>query len=76
MPKPPCLAGVSKVRLVDFDNIILSSLKRPATATLTDVGKPEVKCIERTLKQIARWVEVDARIELWRKVDVSRRLEY
>ncbi|KAJ6565314.1 hypothetical protein DFH09DRAFT_1081962 [Mycena vulgaris] len=61
--------GVSKIRLVDFDNVILSSLKRHATAKLTDVGKPKVKCIECTLKQIARWVEIDARIELWHKGD-------
>ncbi|KAG6852969.1 hypothetical protein C0991_007780 [Blastosporella zonata] len=38
-----------------------------ATAGLTDVGTPKVKCIERTLKQISRWVEVDARIDIWRK---------
>ncbi|KAG6805577.1 hypothetical protein H0H92_014858, partial [Tricholoma furcatifolium] len=58
-------SGVSKIRLVDFDYVTLSSLNRHATAVLTDVGTPKVKCIERTLKQISRWVEVDARIEIW-----------
>lgn len=26
-----------------------------------------MKCIERILKQISRWVEVDSRVEIWRK---------
>ena len=60
-------SGVKKLRLVDFDQVTLSSLNRHATAALADVGTPKVKCVERTLKQISRVVEVDARIELWRK---------
>ncbi|KAJ7690247.1 ubiquitin-protein ligase molybdopterin-converting factor [Mycena rosella] len=68
-------SGVSKIRLVDFDNVTLSSLNRHATAALADVGTPKVKCIERTLKQIARWVHVDCRIELWRKEDGAPLLE-
>lgn len=58
--------GVSNIRLVDFDYVTLSSLNRHATAVLSDVGTPKVKCIERTLKQISRWVAVDARIDIWR----------
>ncbi len=61
------LRGVSKIRLVDFDYVSLSSLNRHATATLADVGTPKVKCIEKTLRQIAKWVEVDSRIDIWRK---------
>ena len=53
--------------MVDFDYVTLSSLNRHATAVLSDVGTPKVKCIERTLKQIARWVEVDSRVDIWRK---------
>ncbi|RDB17094.1 tRNA threonylcarbamoyladenosine dehydratase [Hypsizygus marmoreus] len=68
-------SGVSKIRLVDFDYVTLSSLNRHATAGLTDVGTPKVKCIERTLKQIARWVEVDSRIEIWRKEEGGDLLE-
>lgn len=58
--------GVSKIRLVDFDYVTLSSLNRHATAVLSDVGTPKVKCIERTLKQISRWVQVDSRVDIWR----------
>lgn len=59
--------GVSRIRLVDFDYVTLSSLNRHATAGFTDVGTPKVKSIERTLKEISQWVEVDSRIDIWRK---------
>ncbi|KAH7915892.1 hypothetical protein BJ138DRAFT_1053749 [Hygrophoropsis aurantiaca] len=68
-------SGVSKIRLVDFDYVTLSSLNRHATAVLSDVGTPKVRCIERTLKQISRWVDVDSRVEIWRKEEGGRLLE-
>ena len=55
--------GVSKIRLVDFDYVTLSSLNRHACAGSNDVGTPKVACIERNLKNISRWVDVDARVE-------------
>jgi hypothetical protein len=67
--------GVSKIRLVDFDYVTLSSLNRHATAGLADVGTPKVKCIERTLKQISRWVDIDARLDIWRKEEGGNLLE-
>jgi tRNA A37 threonylcarbamoyladenosine dehydratase len=39
------------------------------------VGTPKVKCIEKSLKQIAKWVEVDSRIEIWRKEEGGDLLE-
>ena len=75
LSSPIILRGLSKIRLVDFDYVTLSSLNRHATAVLTDVGTPKVICIEKTLKQIAKWVQVDSRTELWRKDDGGRLLE-
>lgn len=66
---------MSKIRLVDFDYVTLSSLNRHATAGLGDVGKPKVKCIAETLKKISRWVEVDCRIDIWRKDEGGALLE-
>ena len=60
---------------MDFDYVTLSSLNRHATATLSDVGTPKVKCIERTLKQFARWIDVDARVDIWRKEEGGLLLE-
>ncbi|PPQ90840.1 hypothetical protein CVT25_007375 [Psilocybe cyanescens] len=68
-------SGISNIRLVDFDYVTLSSLNRHATATLVDVGTPKVNCIEKSLKQIAKWVNVDSRIEIWRKEEGGRLLE-
>ncbi|KAJ7792504.1 hypothetical protein B0H14DRAFT_3499168 [Mycena olivaceomarginata] len=59
-PSPSALPGLSKIRLVDLVYVTLSSLNRHATAAL-----PDVQCVARALKQIARWVEVDAKAEVW-----------
>ncbi|KAF7557654.1 hypothetical protein G7046_g6003 [Stylonectria norvegica] len=52
-------SGVSKLRLIDFDQVTLSSLNRHAVATLADVGTPKVQCLERRLMAIAPWVKFD-----------------
>ncbi|KND87815.1 tRNA threonylcarbamoyladenosine dehydratase 2 [Tolypocladium ophioglossoides CBS 100239] len=52
-------SGVSKVRLIDFDQVTLSSLNRHAVATLADVGIPKVQCLHRRLIAIAPWVKFD-----------------
>lgn len=56
-------SGVSKLRLVDFDQVTLSSLNRHAVATLADVGLPKVQCLQRRLRAIAPWVKFDLRLE-------------
>ena len=62
-----CLGrGLEKIRLVDFDQVTLSSLNRHATALQADVGTPKVDCIARTLNQISRNVRVDSRQDMWR----------
>ncbi|KAI8680009.1 hypothetical protein NCS57_00280600 [Fusarium keratoplasticum] len=52
-------SGVSKIRLIDFDQVTLSSLNRHAVATLADVGIPKVQCLQRRLIAIAPWVKFD-----------------
>jgi len=58
-------SGVSKIRLIDFDQVTLSSLNRHAVATLADVGTPKVHCIRRRLEQITPWTHFDCRNELF-----------
>ena len=60
-------SGVSKIRLIDFDQVTLSSLNRHAVATLADVGTPKVHCIRRRMEQITPWVMFDCRNELFGK---------
>ncbi|KAI1760303.1 ubiquitin-protein ligase molybdopterin-converting factor [Hypoxylon sp. FL1150] len=56
-------SGVSKIRLIDFDQVTLSSLNRHAVATLADVGSPKVQCLQKRLLAITPWVRFDLRQE-------------
>lgn len=57
-------SGVQRIRIIDFDQVTLSSLNRHAVATLEDVGTPKVRCIKTHFKQIAPFVEVEDCIDL------------
>lgn len=57
-------SGVSRIRIIDFDQVTLSSLNRHALATLADVGTPKVHCVRKRLEQITPWVRIDCRNEL------------
>ncbi|KAH6854870.1 hypothetical protein B0I37DRAFT_41703 [Chaetomium sp. MPI-CAGE-AT-0009] len=61
-------SGVQRLRLVDFDQVTLSSLNRHAVATLADVGLPKVQCLQRRLVAVAPWVRFDLRLQ---KFDAS-----
>lgn len=58
-------SGVSRIRIIDFDQVTLSSLNRHALATLADVGSPKVHTVRRRLEQICPWARIDTRNELF-----------
>lgn len=58
-------SGVGRIRVIDFDQVTLSSLNRHALATLADVGTPKVQCVRKRLEQICPWVRIDAKNELF-----------
>lgn len=58
-------SGVSKIRLIDFDQVTLSSLNRHAVAMLADVGTPKVQCLRKRLEQVTPWVQFDCRNQLF-----------
>ncbi|KAI0437507.1 ubiquitin-protein ligase molybdopterin-converting factor [Xylaria telfairii] len=68
-------SGVSRIRLVDFDQVTLSSLNRHAVATLADVGIPKVQCLQRRLLAITPWVQFDLRQEKFWDESAERLLE-
>ncbi|KAI9729832.1 MAG: hypothetical protein M1834_006580 [Cirrosporium novae-zelandiae] len=68
-------SGVSKIRLIDFDQVTLSSLNRHALATLADVGTPKVHCIRKHMEQIVPWVHFDCRNELFSEDVAATQLE-
>ncbi|KAK6594644.1 putative ThiF domain protein [Botrytis cinerea] len=45
-------SGVSHIRLIDFDQVTLSSLNRHAVATLADVGTPKVGCLKTVYNKL------------------------
>ena len=59
-------SGVSKIRLIDFDQVTLSSLNRHAVATLADVGTPKVECVKKRLQAVVPWVQWECSNEVWR----------
>ncbi|WFC99820.1 hypothetical protein MYAM1_002566 [Malassezia yamatoensis] len=67
-------SGVEHVRLIDFDQVSLSSLNRHACATLADVGRPKVVCCKQYFKKFAPWANIEACVDLFREQDADRLL--
>ena len=59
------LSGIGKLRLVDFDQVTLSSLNRHALATRSDVGIPKATCLKNRFAEICPECEVDAMVSLF-----------
>lgn len=58
--------GATYLRLIDFDQVTLSSLNRHACATLSDVGIPKVTCVQRYCSSLGLpAASVDARVEMY-----------
>ena len=60
-------SGVSHIRLIDFDQVTLSSLNRHAVGTLADVGTPKVQCVRKRLEAAVPWVEWECFNEVWKE---------
>ncbi|CAK7263983.1 hypothetical protein SEPCBS119000_000768 [Sporothrix epigloea] len=67
-------SGVARIRLVDFDQVSLSSLNRHAVATLADVGRPKVRVLARRLLAVTPWVRFDLRGEKFEASAAARLL--
>ena len=58
-------SGIGKLRLVDFDQVTLSSLNRHALATRSDVGIPKATCLKNRFAEICPECEVAAMVSLF-----------
>lgn len=67
-------SGVSKIRLIDFDQVTLSSLNRHAVATLADVGTPKVECVAKRIQAVVPWVQLECFNEVWTSEEAERLL--
>ncbi|KAJ0406847.1 hypothetical protein P43SY_008869 [Pythium insidiosum] len=52
-------SGVGRMRLIDFDNVTLSSLNRHAVATRADVGTPKVTALKKHLLETVPHCEIE-----------------
>ncbi|KAF1917240.1 hypothetical protein BDU57DRAFT_158527 [Ampelomyces quisqualis] len=67
-------SGCARLRLIDFDQVTLSSLNRHAVATLADVGTPKVHCLRKRLEQITPWTHFECRNELFGEQSAAAQL--
>ncbi|ODQ77687.1 hypothetical protein BABINDRAFT_163397 [Babjeviella inositovora NRRL Y-12698] len=65
-------AGVLALRIIDFDQVSLSSLNRHSVATLADVGVSKVEILKAHSLQVAPWCEIDAVNSLWTLPDAEK----
>ena len=61
-------SGVGRLRLIDFDQVTLSSLNRHAVATRADVGTPKALALARHFRDISPETSVDARVAMYEEV--------
>jgi len=67
-------SGVSKVRIIDFDQVTLSSLNRHSLASLKDVGQSKAIVLKQRLLDIAPWIEIEAITEMFIGTEAERLL--
>ena len=53
-------SGVKRLRLIDFDDVTVSSLNRNAVATIEDVGKTKAETLKKYINLIIPQCEVEA----------------
>ena len=61
-------SGIRYLRLIDFDQVTVSSLNRHACATLKDVGTPKVEAMRKFLVSVCpdtTFLDVDARTRMY-----------
>ncbi|GIL71551.1 hypothetical protein Vretimale_2607 [Volvox reticuliferus] len=58
-------SGVGRLRLIDFDQVTLSSLNRHAVATREDVGTPKATCLEKHFRKIMPEAYIEAVVEMY-----------
>ena len=58
-------SGIGHLRLVDFDQVTLSSLNRHCLATRADVGLPKATCLQRHFNNILPEAQVEALCEMY-----------
>jgi tRNA A37 threonylcarbamoyladenosine dehydratase len=64
-------SGIGRLRLIDFDNVTLSSLNRAATAVREDVGTPKVAALAHALSRVVPACRLEALPRLFTMADAE-----
>ncbi|CAM9790110.1 unnamed protein product [Heterosigma akashiwo] len=67
-------SGVGRMRIIDFDQVTLSSLNRHATASFSDVGQSKVDVLKDCLAGMAPACEVIAINQMFKGTDAEKLL--
>ncbi|CAL8471181.1 g10723 [Coccomyxa elongata] len=68
-------SGVGRLRLIDFDQVSLSSLNRHAVATRADVGMPKATCLQEHFRQLVPEASVEACVQMYTAEDEDALLD-
>jgi len=71
-------AGVRHIRLIDFDQVTLSSLNQHACATLNDVGTPKATCLKKFCEKLCpdpRYLFVEDIVQMYTKENGEQLLD-
>ena len=60
-------SGVSRMRLIDFDQISLSSLNRHALGTRQDVGSYKAECLAKHFRKIFPEAQLETKVAMFEK---------
>ncbi|XBW36768.1 hypothetical protein QEN19_002345 [Hanseniaspora menglaensis] len=69
-------SGIQRIKIIDFDQVSLSSLNRHSCATLADVGKPKVEVLKEHMTQVAPWCDIEVINKLWTLKDADELLQF
>ncbi|KAJ3050309.1 hypothetical protein HK097_008719 [Rhizophlyctis rosea] len=58
-------SGVEHLRLIDFDQVTLSSLNRHALATQNDVGTPKATCLKKHFNEIFPNAKIEICVDMY-----------
>jgi tRNA threonylcarbamoyladenosine dehydratase len=67
-------SGVGRLRLIDFDQVTMSSLNRHAVATLSDVGISKATATKQHLLKIVPWCQIEDITEMFIMQEANRLL--
>mmetsp|Transcript_4438 Transcript_4438/g.5143 ORF Transcript_4438/g.5143 Transcript_4438/m.5143 type:complete len:458 (-) Transcript_4438:29-1402(-) len=71
-------AGVGHIRLIDFDQVTLSSLNRHVCATLNDVGTPKATCLKKFCEKLCPnpgYFSVEDKVQMYTKENGEQLLD-